>query len=286
MPVYARAAMALPLTFDAHGLVPVIVQDHLTGEIRMFAFATPAAIAEDPRDGARDVLEPLAQRALGEGAHERQRDPRRARSSSTATPTASSTRASRTGPRATPARELLLPVARRRDARAGERAAADAPRDARGRARGAQGRPARRATRRASTRRAPPQSARSSARRPASWPQSLESETDERVVSEAADVLYHLMVGLRWRGIPLRRVLAELARRLGNERPRREGVPWLDHRARSSISGRERAQGGKEERSRIPSANPELLILLLSFPPCVLALRATDEDRARRFSRT
>jgi phosphoribosyl-ATP pyrophosphohydrolase/phosphoribosyl-AMP cyclohydrolase len=43
----------------------------------------------------------------------------------------------------------------------------------------------------------------------------VESESDERVVSEAADTLYHLLVGLRWRGIPLRRVLAELAKRLG-----------------------------------------------------------------------
>jgi phosphoribosyl-ATP pyrophosphohydrolase/phosphoribosyl-AMP cyclohydrolase len=43
----------------------------------------------------------------------------------------------------------------------------------------------------------------------------LEGESDERVVSEAADVLYHLLVGLRSRTIPLRSVLAELARRLG-----------------------------------------------------------------------
>jgi phosphoribosyl-ATP pyrophosphohydrolase/phosphoribosyl-AMP cyclohydrolase len=43
----------------------------------------------------------------------------------------------------------------------------------------------------------------------------VESESDERVVGEAADVLYHLVVGLRWRAIPLRRVLAELAHRLG-----------------------------------------------------------------------
>jgi len=43
----------------------------------------------------------------------------------------------------------------------------------------------------------------------------IEAETDERVVSEAADVIYHLLVGLRWRSIPLRRVLAELARRVG-----------------------------------------------------------------------
>jgi phosphoribosyl-ATP pyrophosphohydrolase/phosphoribosyl-AMP cyclohydrolase len=41
------------------------------------------------------------------------------------------------------------------------------------------------------------------------------AEADDRVVSEAADVLYHLLVALRWRAIPLRRVLAELARRLG-----------------------------------------------------------------------
>ncbi len=44
--------------------------------------------------------------------------------------------------------------------------------------------------------------------------QALESESDERVVSEAADVLYHALVGLRARGIALRSVLAELARRL------------------------------------------------------------------------
>lgn len=43
----------------------------------------------------------------------------------------------------------------------------------------------------------------------------LDSETDERVVSEAADTLYHVMVGLRWRGIPVRNVLAELEKRLG-----------------------------------------------------------------------
>lgn len=43
----------------------------------------------------------------------------------------------------------------------------------------------------------------------------LEGESDERVISEAADTLYHVLVGLSWRAIPLRRVLAELARRLG-----------------------------------------------------------------------
>ncbi len=43
----------------------------------------------------------------------------------------------------------------------------------------------------------------------------LAGESDERVIAEAADTLYHVLVGLGWRAIPLRRVLAELGRRLG-----------------------------------------------------------------------
>lgn len=43
----------------------------------------------------------------------------------------------------------------------------------------------------------------------------LEGEGDERVASEAADVLYHLLVGLAARRVPVRAVLAELERRSG-----------------------------------------------------------------------
>jgi phosphoribosyl-ATP pyrophosphohydrolase/phosphoribosyl-AMP cyclohydrolase len=43
----------------------------------------------------------------------------------------------------------------------------------------------------------------------------LEGETDERVVSEAADVVYHLMVGLASRGTNWRAVLDVLAERTG-----------------------------------------------------------------------
>src|SRR5215469_8976001 len=39
-----RGGSQLPLVFDANGLVPVIVQDRLTGEVRMFAYATNEAI--------------------------------------------------------------------------------------------------------------------------------------------------------------------------------------------------------------------------------------------------
>jgi phosphoribosyl-ATP pyrophosphohydrolase/phosphoribosyl-AMP cyclohydrolase len=43
----------------------------------------------------------------------------------------------------------------------------------------------------------------------------IAGETDERVASEAADVLYHVLVGLASRGVSLRSVFAELAARAG-----------------------------------------------------------------------
>ena len=43
----------------------------------------------------------------------------------------------------------------------------------------------------------------------------LVDEADERVISESADVIYHAMVGLISRGLSLRAVEAELARRFG-----------------------------------------------------------------------
>jgi phosphoribosyl-ATP pyrophosphohydrolase/phosphoribosyl-AMP cyclohydrolase len=43
----------------------------------------------------------------------------------------------------------------------------------------------------------------------------VEGESDERVVSESADVVYHLLVGLLFRKLSLRDVQAELARRFG-----------------------------------------------------------------------
>jgi phosphoribosyl-ATP pyrophosphohydrolase/phosphoribosyl-AMP cyclohydrolase len=57
----------------------------------------------------------------------------------------------------------------------------------------------------------------------------LSTEGDDRVVSEAADLLYHLMVALRWRAIPIRDVLAALAKRMGTsgheEKARRSASP-------------------------------------------------------------
>ncbi len=43
----------------------------------------------------------------------------------------------------------------------------------------------------------------------------IAGETDERVAGEAADVVYHLMVGLASRGVPWRAVIEVLAKRAG-----------------------------------------------------------------------
>jgi len=43
--------------------------------------------------------------------------------------------------------------------------------------------------------------------------EAIASESDERVLSEAADVLYHAMVGLTQRGLTLRQVIEVLAKR-------------------------------------------------------------------------
>jgi len=43
----------------------------------------------------------------------------------------------------------------------------------------------------------------------------LAAENDDRVANEAADVVYHLLVGLKLRGVPLRRVIEVLAGRAG-----------------------------------------------------------------------
>jgi phosphoribosyl-ATP pyrophosphohydrolase/phosphoribosyl-AMP cyclohydrolase len=45
--------------------------------------------------------------------------------------------------------------------------------------------------------------------------EALKNESDQRVVSEAADLLYHALVGLELRGIQSQEVALELARRFG-----------------------------------------------------------------------
>ena len=62
-------------------------------------------------------------------------------------------------------------------------------------------------------------------------------ETDERVVSEAADLVYHMLVLLACRSVPLARVEDELGRRFG--------ISGLDEKAsRSAASGHSPARDG------------------------------------------
>ena len=238
----------LPLSFDSHGLVPVIVQDHLTGEVRMLAFATPAAIQSTRETGratfwsrsrnelwekgqtsgnvlhVRRVLvdcdadcviyssEPhghschtgapscFFQTLDGEAGAERLEDHAAAKAQGKAGEETAGEKADSAGNAdqvgaPTPPQTLLATLESVLEAR-------------------------KRSTGKASYTKSlydggAPKIGAKLREEAGEAAQAIESESDERVVSVAADVLYHLLVGLRWRSIPLRRVFAELARRVG-----------------------------------------------------------------------
>ena len=211
----------LPLQFGDHGLIPVVVQDHLTGEVRMVAYATAEAIEKTVHTGRATFWS----RSRGE-LWEKGRtsgnaiDVRRVLVDCDADcvvysgePHGASCHTgaescffqvlengelvsgpSPGGPSEQPQTILatLEAVLESRKKAAGDKSYTKSLYDAGPAAIGAKVREEADELGRA-----------------------LESEGDERVVSEAADLLYHLMVAIRWRAIPLRRVLAELGRRLG-----------------------------------------------------------------------
>jgi phosphoribosyl-ATP pyrophosphohydrolase/phosphoribosyl-AMP cyclohydrolase len=209
--------LPLPLTFDEHGLVPVVVQDRLTGEIRMVAFATSEAVKRTLETG----LATFWSRSRGELWEKGRTSGNEIRVSEvlvdcdadcviySGEPHGNSCH---TGAKSCffraldPASEKLTPMG-------------DRPQTLLAVLEGVL-------------------EARKSSSDSASYTKSLyqsgapgigakieeeaqelssalASESDDRVVSEAADVLYHLLVGLRWRSIAIRRVFVELARRLG-----------------------------------------------------------------------
>ena len=68
-------------------------------------------------------------------------------------------------------------------------------------------------------------------------------ESVERVVCEAADLLYHMLVLLAFRAVPLSRVEDELARRFG--------ISGLTEKAsRTDTAGIEQSARGKNDRSK------------------------------------
>jgi phosphoribosyl-ATP pyrophosphohydrolase/phosphoribosyl-AMP cyclohydrolase len=206
----------LPLKFDAQGLVSVIVQDHLTGEIRMQAFATEEAIVRTLESGratfwSRSRSEIWEKGSTSGNTIEVLRILVDCDADSVIYVSDPCGNSCHTGARTcyfqmlrgsaatalTPAEGLTQPFVGRleemlesRKQATGTASYTKSLYDAGAAGIGAKIR-----------------------EEGAELAQSLEAESDDRVVSEAADVVYHLLVGLRWRSISWRRVLVELARR-------------------------------------------------------------------------
>lgn len=205
----------LPLQFGEHGLIPVVVQDHLTGEIRMVAYATAEAIEKTLETGratfwsrSRGELWEKG-RTSGNGIDVRRvlvdcdadcvvysGEPHGASCHTGAEScffqVLENGELSQASDQPQTLLTMLEAVLESRKNATGDKSYTKSLYEAGPSAIGAKVR----------------EEADELAR-------ALGSEGDERVVSEAADLLYHLLVALRWRAIPIRRVLAELGRRLG-----------------------------------------------------------------------
>jgi len=205
----------LPLTFDDNGLVPVIVQDHLTGEIRMFAFATAAAVRNTMQTGRATFWS----RSRGELWEKGQMSGNEIRGLRvlvdcdadcvvySGEPVGNSCHTGARscffqsldgdvlGQASQQPQTLLATLEAVLEDRKKSTAAASYTKSLYEKGAAAIGAKVREEA--------------------DEFGRAIEGETDERVVSEAADVIYHLMVGLMSRGVPLRKVLAELANRFG-----------------------------------------------------------------------
>lgn len=205
----------LPLAFDSNGLLPVIVQDHLTGEIRMFAFASEEALRKTLETG-RATFWSRSRGELWEKGKTSGNEIRVLRvladcdadcviyisephGNSCHTGAASCFFQRLEGEELVSAKEgpqtLLAKLETILEARKASTGAASYTKSL------YEGGPA-----------AIGAKIREEADELAD---AIEAESDDRVVSEAADTLYHVLVGLRGRSIAFRRVLAELEGRLG-----------------------------------------------------------------------
>jgi phosphoribosyl-ATP pyrophosphohydrolase/phosphoribosyl-AMP cyclohydrolase len=205
----------LPLTFDAQGLVPVVVQDHLTGEIRMVAYANNGAIRNTMQTGkatfwsrsrgelwekgamsgnAIRVLRVLVDcdadcvvysgEPLGNSCH--------TGAQSCFFQALEGDALGQASQQPQTLLAMLESVLEDRKKSTGAASYTKSLYDGGAPAIGAKVR-----------------------EEADEFSRALEAESDERLVSECADVLYHLFVGLRSRGVPLRKVLAELWNRFG-----------------------------------------------------------------------
>ena len=185
------------IAYDAQGLVPCVIQDWRTGEVLTLAYMNAEALARTRATGELHLWSRSRDELWHKGATSRQhpgrpRAPLRLRRRRAARPR----RARR--PRLPHRRAHLLPPRRAR-ARRAARGAARAGADDR--------RPRRRAPPRAPTPRACSPTRAFTGEKVEEEAEEVaraaREETDERVAEEAADVLYHLAVLLRSRGLAL-----------------------------------------------------------------------------------
>jgi phosphoribosyl-AMP cyclohydrolase / phosphoribosyl-ATP pyrophosphohydrolase len=208
---------ARELKLDAQGLLTVVVQDRASGEVRMLAHATPEALARTEQTGLAHFWS-RSRRALwqkgeesGNVLHVREVwidcdgdavlylvDPE-GPSCHTGARTCFFHRRAPSGEAADAEASLALPVL----------AALEATVEARRRASASE------SYTRALLDGGPRKIAGKVREEADELAVALEEESDARVISEAADVLYHAMVGLSARGLSLSDVARELGRRFG-----------------------------------------------------------------------
>jgi phosphoribosyl-ATP pyrophosphohydrolase/phosphoribosyl-AMP cyclohydrolase len=206
---------SLPLTFDANGLLPVIVQDHLTGELRMFAFATQEAVLKTLETG-RATFWSRSRGELWEKGRTSANPIRVHRVLVDCDADCIVYSGEPEGPSChTGATSCFFQILQDGKVTLSAEqpqtvlAALESTLEAR-----------KKSTAQTSYTKslydAGPAAIGAKIREEAAeLSLALEKETDDRVIAEAADTLYHVLVGLRARGIPVRRVLAELHRRQG-----------------------------------------------------------------------
>jgi phosphoribosyl-ATP pyrophosphohydrolase/phosphoribosyl-AMP cyclohydrolase len=208
-------AEALPLTFDANGLLPVIVQDQLTGEVRMFAFATQEAVLKTIETG-RATFWSRSRGELWEKGRTSANPIRVHRVLVDCDADCIVYSGEPEGPSCHTGAtscffqllqdgKVVLSTEQPQTVLAGLESVLEARK---------------KSTAEASYTKSlyeagPAKIGAKIKEEAAELAQAVEKESDDRVISEAADTLYHLLVGLRSRGIAFRRVLAELHRRLG-----------------------------------------------------------------------
>ena len=207
----------MTLTFDDRGLIPAIAQDRLTGQVRMVAWMNADAVRLTLETGKATFFS-RSRGALwikGEtsGHHLAVHsvyadcdadtllllvDPE-GPSCHTGRPTCFFRRLEPDGD----------------PARYESRSEALSSRISKRRSRNARRRTPQRATREACSRAEPAKIGGKIREEAAELADAIDAETEDRVANEAADLLYHVLVGLKLRGVPLRRVIEVLASRAG-----------------------------------------------------------------------